>query len=242
MKRTAVLAFSVGSYAVFFGSFLYLVGFVTGLVVPTSVGGETPGMPLAPALAVDLGLVLLFGVQHSVMARGWFKQAMRRIVPPAAVRSVFVLAASLILIAMFLLWQPLPGLIWDASGTAVGQALFAIQLLGWLIVLISTFLIDHFELFGLRQAWTFFRGREMRPIPMQSPGLYKLVRHPIYVGFLIAFWSAPAMTVGRLVFAAGMSAYILVGIYFEERDLLRSFGDRYRAYRQRVGMLLPRMR
>lgn len=239
MKRTAILAFSALSYVLFFGSFLYLVGFVSGLLVPKTAGAAEQAPPLAVALAVNLALVALFGVQHSVMARGRFKQWMTRLVPQSAERSVFVLAASAVLIAIYAGWQPMPGVVWEVGGLG-GQVLFGGQLVGWLIVLVSTFLIDHFELFGLRQAWAQFRGREFEPPQMGSPALYKIVRHPIYLGFLIAFWSAPTMTVGRLVFAAGMSTYILIGIRFEERDLIRRFGDSYREYRRRVGMLLPR--
>ncbi|MFW6067617.1 MAG: methanethiol S-methyltransferase [Myxococcota bacterium] len=238
MKRSAVLAFSGLSYVLFFGAFLYLIGFVTGFGVPKTVSGG-PAVWHGPALIVNLGLVALFGVQHSVMARGWFKRAAARLVGPALNRSLFVLAASLVLVVTFLLWQPMPSVLWETSGAAAA-VLGAGEVAGWLMVLVSTFLIDHFELFGLRQAYAHFRGREFQPPPMKTPGFYRYVRHPIYLGFLIAFWSAPTMTVGRLVFAAGMSSYILVGIRFEERDLLRAFGAKYRAYRERVGMLLPR--
>ncbi|MFW5877191.1 MAG: methanethiol S-methyltransferase [Myxococcota bacterium] len=239
-RRIAVLSFSVVSYAVFFGTFLYLIGFVTDLWVPRSVSRGGQALPLGWAVVVDLGLVALFGAQHSVMARAGFKSWMGRHLEPAAGRSLFVLAASGVLILMFATWQPLSAPLWDLGGTVGGRLLFMGQLAGWLMVLVSTFLIDHFELFGLRQAYAFLRGREFTPPAMKTPGLYRFVRHPIYLGLLIAFWSAPTMTLGRLVFALGMSGYILVGIRFEERDLIAHFGETYRAYRARVGMLLPR--
>jgi protein-S-isoprenylcysteine O-methyltransferase Ste14 len=239
-RRWAVLLFAAVCYVLALGTFCYLIGFVADLIVPRSVS-HGPAATWSVALPVDLALIALFGIQHSGMARAGFKARLRRIAPPALHRSLFVLTTTVVLWVIFLAWRPIPAALWDASGTPLGHALRATELTGWIVTLIAVRLIDDKELFGLRQALAYFRGREPRPLPMVTPSLYRFVRHPIYVGFLVAFWAAPAMTAGRLLFAAGMTVYILIGIRFEERDLIRSFGDRYRAYRQRVGMLVPRL-
>jgi protein-S-isoprenylcysteine O-methyltransferase Ste14 len=222
--------FALGAYAAFQASFLYLVAFLSGFV-----RGHRPASNSAVALAIDLGLVVLFAVTHSGMARPAFKRVWTRIVPRDAERSVYVLVAAAQVSLICWQWRPLPGpVVWSASGWAAG-ALVALQLLGFGIALVSTFLIDHFELFGLRQA---FRRTSGSPA-FRTPGFYRVVRHPLYVGLLIALWSAPDMGLGRLVLAAGLTAYVLVGARLEERDLIATFGDDYRRYQRRVPMLVP---
>jgi len=241
MKRVAILAYGVVCYAVFFATFLYAVGFVGGFAVPTTLDGPAEG-PLWRALLIDLGLLALFAVQHSVMARPGFKRLWTRVVPEPAERSTYVLFSSLALIAMFALWQPLGGTVWsiaDPLGRAIAYGLFAF---GWALVLVATFLINHFDLFGLRQVWLYFRGKPYTPLGFVTPGPYKLVRHPLYVGWLFAFWATPEMTTAHLVFAVMTTAYILIAIQLEERDLVRHLGARYAAYRREVPMLIPRPR
>lgn len=240
MAKAASLGFAVIAYAIFFATFLYLIGFVGDLAaLPRTVDRGIEG-PVGLAIAVDLGLITLFGVQHSVMARQGFKRAWTRIVPKQAERSVYVLAASLVLMVLFAFWHPIDGTVWSVSGpfAIVLWALFAI---GWLLVLLSTFLINHFELFGLQQAWFHASGREAAPPQLRQPLFYKLVRHPLYSGFLIAFWATPHMSYGHLLLAAGMTIYILIAIQHEERDLVALFGRDYEEYRERVGMLTPRL-
>lgn len=242
MLRGVYLAFALLAYALFFATFLYLIGFVGNLPgLPRTVdSGPTSG--LATAVVVNLALIALFGVQHSVMARSGFKRAWTKIVPKPVERSFYVLFASLALIALFLFWRPIPGELWrieNAAGQAVMWALFAA---GWLMVLISTFLINHFELFGLQQVWLHARGREAAAPIFRKPLFYRKVRHPIYSGFFLAFWATPVMSYGHLLLAAGMSVYMLIGIRHEERDLVELFGDDYHAYRREVGMLAPRLR
>ena len=239
MSRVAVLAFAGFAYLLFFATFLYLVAFVgdSGLVHATVDRG--PAAPLGAALIGDIGLIALFGVQHSIMARPWFKQSWTRIVPPAAERSVYVVLASLVLILMFALWRPIPGWVWQAGPGWLEWAIWGLFGLGWLIVLLSTFMISHFELFGLSQAWRNLRERAAVAPRFHTPLFYRLVRHPLYTGFVIAFWATPAMSWGHLLLAAGMTAYILIAIVYEERDLVDAFGDTYRDYRTRVGKLFP---
>jgi protein-S-isoprenylcysteine O-methyltransferase Ste14 len=233
------MAFAMLAYAIFFATFLYLLAFVGDLPwVPVTVdrGGVTS--PISVAVAIDLALIALFGIQHSGMARRAFKSWWTRFVPEHVERSFYVLAASGVLIALFALWRPIDGVIWATDG-AVAAVLWALFGLGWAIVLLSTFLINHFELFGLQQAWFHFRDRQAADPTFRTPFLYRLVRHPLYLGFCISFFAAPTMTVGRLVFAVGMTAWILIAIGLEEKDLIAMFGDRYREYRRQVGMLLP---
>jgi protein-S-isoprenylcysteine O-methyltransferase Ste14 len=241
MSKAASLLFALIAYTVFFATFLYLIAFVGNLPwVPLTVD-RGPSVAMGLALLVDAALIALFGLQHSVMARQGFKRAWKRVVPDAAERSFYVLAASAALIILFLFWRPIEGTLWavDGAGALVLWALFA---LGWLIVLLSTFLINHFELFGLQQAWFHASGREAAPPQFRQPFLYKQVRHPLYAGFFLAFWATPQMSYGHLFLALGMSAYMLVAIVYEERDLVGLFGKDYEAYRERVGMLMPRLR
>lgn len=241
MGRVATLGYGVVVYAFFFATFLYLIGFVgDASFLPHTVNrGAVLTESTMMALVINLALLALFGVQHSVMARPAFKARWTRIIPHAIERSTYVLITSLILILMFWLWQPLVQTIWSVEATAGVFVLWALFFLGWGLVLLSTFAINHFDLFGLRQVWFHFRKETQPPIPFKTSGLYRLVRHPIYVGFILAFWSTPVMTLGHLVFALGMTVYAVVGVIHEERDLTAHFGDAYRDYRRRVPMLVP---
>lgn len=242
MSRIASVMFAVVAYAIFFATFLYLIAFVGDVAfVPRSVD-RGPEAPPALAVAMNVAAIALFGLQHSIMARQGFKRAWTRIVPWHLERSVYVIGASLALMAMFVLWRPIPVIVWDATGTILDLPLWLLFSLGWLVVLLSTFMINHFELFGLEQAWLHMRGRKGPPPELRQPFFYKWVAHPIYAGFLLAFWATPEMTVGHLLFAAGMSVYILIAIGYEERDLRTLFGVRYDEYRAGVGKLIPRFR
>lgn len=238
MLRWFVLIYGGISYLIFLGSFLYAVGFVGGLVVPKTIDSGTTGTPFT-ALLINLGLLSLFAVQHSVMARPAFKRWWTQIIPPAMERSTYVLASSLTLILMFWLWQPLPNVVWQVTQPWAVGALWAVFGVGWLIVLVSTFLINHFDLFGLRQVFLYFSGQSYTPEPFRTPWLYRVVRHPIMLGFLIAFWAIPTMTQGHLLFAAVVAAYVLVALKLEEHDLLAHHGETYSAYQRQVRMLLP---
>jgi protein-S-isoprenylcysteine O-methyltransferase Ste14 len=242
MTRALYLLFGVACYLIFFATFLYLIAFVGNLPgVPRTVD-VGPGASLPAAILVDAALIALFGVQHSVMARPGFKAGWTRIVPEPVERSMFVLMASLALIVMFLLWRPLPALVWDIANPTGAAILWALFALGWLTVLLSTFLISHFELFGLVQVWNHARGRTAAGPTFRTPFLYRFVRHPLYLGFFLAFWATPYMTAGHLLLAVGMSAYMLIAIRYEERDLVGLFGADYEDYRTRVGMLTPRLK
>jgi protein-S-isoprenylcysteine O-methyltransferase Ste14 len=238
MGRILGILYGVVSYAIFFAAFLYTVGFVEDLVVPKTIDSGTAG-PLIPSLAIDALLLGVFAVQHSVMARPAFKAVWTKIVPPAIERSTYVLVASLLLALLCWQWRPLPSVIWSAPAGAISTALLAVSFAGWLIVLSSTFLINHFDLFGLRQVWAYASGKEIPPSGFVTPLFYRVVRHPLYLGFIIAFWAAPTMTLGRLVFAVATTGYILIGIQLEERDMVAVFGDTYRTYQKRVSMILP---
>ncbi len=241
MSRAVVLLFSAISYSIFLATFLYLICFVGDLpFVPVTVD-RGPSAPPAIAAAGNLVLILLFALQHSVMARPGFKRLWTRLIPPVAERSFYVLAASGMLILMFALWRPIPQAAWSLGGTALELPLWLLFGTGWLIVLVSTFLINHFELFGLQQAWLNLRGRRTAEPQLRQPLFYRWVAHPLYSGFFIAFWATPTMSYGHLLLAVGMSVFMLVAIQYEERDLTSLFGDDYRRYRSKVGMLVPRL-
>jgi protein-S-isoprenylcysteine O-methyltransferase Ste14 len=242
MSRAAALVFAIVAYAIFFATFLYLIVFVGDLSFATRTVDEGPLADAISATFIDLGLIALFGVQHSVMARQGFKRWWLEIVPPPIERSIYVLATSAVLILLFLLWRPIDTIVWTVTSPPVSDLIWAAFWAGWLIVLASTFLINHFELFGLQQAWFHMRRREAQPPRLREPSLYKWVRHPLYVGFFLAFWAAPEMTVGHLLLAGGMSLYMLIGIRYEEHDLVSLFGRDYELYRERVGMLAPKLR
>ena len=241
MVRAFYLAYAGLCYAIFFVTFLYLIAFVGNLpVVPVTIDAARTG-PMATAVAVDIALVALFGIQHSVMARRGFKARWTRVVPEPIERSTYVLLASLVLILLFGCWYALPATVWAVENGIGAGILWALFASGWAIVLLSTFLLNHFELFGLQQAWFALRERAAAVPQLHQPLFYKIVRHPLYAGFFIAFWATPRMSVGHLLFAVGMSAYMLIAIRFEERDLIATFGGDYVAYREKVGMLVPRL-
>ena len=236
--RVVVFLYGIFAYLVFFATFLYAIGFVSGLVVPKTID-DGAAVPAMEGLIVNILLMSLFAVQHSVMARRQFKEWWTQYVPKSMERSTYVLFASLALILLLWQWRPMPAVVWQIDNPAMAMTVTGISLLGWLIVLSSTFLINHFELFGLHQIANNLAGRPMPAPRFRTPLFYKFVRHPIYLGFIVAFWAAATMTLGHLLFAAVTTAYIIVGILLEERDLVDIFGDDYRRYRDRVSMLVP---
>lgn len=238
-KRISVFVYGVLSYLVFFGAFLYAIGFVGDIWVPKSID-SVPEAPLWVALAVNSLLLGLFAVQHSVMARPGFKRWITRFIPKPAERSTYTLLSSLLLIALFVYWQPIGGIVWDVQDATGRAAIYGLYAFGWALLLAATFLINHFDLFGLRQVWLYLVGKEYRPLQFATPWLYKTVRHPLYVGWLFIFWAAPTMTVAHLVFAVLSTAYILIAIPLEERDLIDTHPE-YADYRKRVPMLIPRL-
>jgi len=240
MKRITTFVYGVVSYSIFFATFLYAIGFVGNFLVPKSIDSAPQG-PLGQALLINALLLGLFAVQHSVMARPAFKRWWTHFVPKPIERSTYVLLASLALIALFVHWQPIGGVVWDVQDPAARIVLFGLCAFGWGLVLTATFLINHFDLFGLRQVWLYFRGQEYRPVQFGTPALYKVVRHPLYVGFFVAFWATPTMTAAHLFFAVMTTCYILIAIQLEERDLVAEHGARYAEYRKLVPMLIPRL-
>lgn len=233
--------YGIAAYLVFFVTIVYAIGFVMGLVVPKTID-TGPDTPTTEAVIINLLLMTLFAVQHSVMARRRFKAWWTQFVPKPVERSTYVLFASLSLLLLFWQWRPLPSIIWDVGDPDFAVTLVTLSFAGWVLVFTSTFSIDHFELFGLHQVTNHLVGKQAEPPRFKTPLLYKLVRHPIYLGFIIAFWAAPTMTAGHLLFAAVTTAYIFVGIALEEHDLIDLFGDEYRQYKRRVSMLIPRRR
>lgn len=238
MTRWAVLTVGVVSYALFFASFLYAIGFMGNFLVPKSIDSGATG-PLGTALLINGALLMLFAVQHSVMARPGFKQWWTKFVPEPLERPIYVLASSVALILLFWLWRPMGGTIWHVENTLGVSLLYGVFAAGWLLILVSTFLINHFDLFGLRQPWLYFRGKKYTPLTFTTPWPYRVVRHPLYVGWLIAFWATPTMTSAHLVFAIATTAYILVAIRLEEKDLVDAHGTDYENYRKSVPMLIP---
>ena len=239
MSRFLALLYGAACYALFLATFLYAIAFVAGLGVPKHIdnGVDTPFLL---ALAINLGLLSLFAVQHSGMARPAFKRWWTRFVPAPIERSTFVLASSLVLVLLFWQWRPLPQVIWNIEGDAARWMLYGVSALGWLLVLTGTFLINHFDLFGLRQVWFYARKRQAIDGPFVTRAFYRIVRHPLMLGFLIAFWATPTMSAGHLLFALVTTGYILVAVKFlEERDRIAQYGDTYRDYQRRVPMLLP---
>jgi protein-S-isoprenylcysteine O-methyltransferase Ste14 len=237
---TRILYFVYGcaAYLLFLATFLYAIAFVGGFGVPTTLDGA-PTLPIGSALAIDTALLAVFAVQHSVMARQWFKRWWTQVVPWAIERSTYVLCASLALDLLFWQWRPLGGVVWHVEQPAARALIWTAFGYGWIQVLVMTFLINHFDLFGLRQVWLHLRGRHYTRVGFAMPAPYRMVRHPLYLGFLVAFWAAPTMTVAHLVFALATTAYIVLAIQFEEHDLEREHGAAYREYRERVPMLLP---
>lgn len=236
--RTVAFLYGLIAYAVFFVTFLYAIGFVEGLIVPTTIDTGIIA-PTMTAVIINLALMSVFALQHSIMARKQFKRWWTQFVPPSVERTTYVLLASLALALLLWQWRPMPAVMWHVANPGIAMLLTALSFLGWLIVLTSTFLINHFELFGLHQVANNLSGRPMPAPRFREPLYYRFVRHPIYLGFIIAFWAAPTMTAGHLLFAVVTTAYILVGIQLEERDLIDLFGDQYRAYKDRVAMLVP---
>ena len=241
MGRVLAFCYGLVAYAIFFGTFLYAIGFVDALVVPKAIDdGEVT--PVLEAVVINVVLLSIFAVQHSVMARQWFKRWWTKLVPASVERSTYVLLASLALILVFWQWHPIPTVIWQVNKPLAASALVALSFFGWFIVLLSTFLINHLELFGVQQVLNNLVGAKSSTSSLKTPSLYKFVRHPLYVGFIITFWATPIMTAGHLLFAAVTTAYIFVGIFFEEGDLIAHHGDEYRQYREKVGMLIPAAR
>ena len=236
-NRIIAFLYGVACYLAFLAAFLYAIGFIGNFLVPKSIDSGMQ-MSFMNALAINAALLGLFAVQHSVMARQWFKRAWSRIVPTSVERSTYVLFSSLALLLLFWKWQPMGGVVWDVKSGLGRAALYSLYAAGWAIVLAATFLINHFDLFGLRQVWLHLLARPYTQLEFRTPGLYRYVRHPLYVGWLLVFWSAPKMTLAHLVFAVATTAYILIAIQFEERDLIR-FHAEYAEYRRRVPMLVP---
>ncbi len=237
--RHLALVYGLVCYVLFLGAFLYAIGFVGDLVVPKSINAPATGADWQQALLVDALLLLMFAVPHSIMARPGFKAWWTTFVPPAVERSTYVLTSSVLLGVLYWLWIPIPAVIWQVSAGPLAAVIWGLFWTGWLLALVSTFLIDHFDLFGLRQVFLYWTNRPYEPNPFRTPLLYRWVRHPLILGFLIAFWAAPTMTGGRLLFAVATTVYCLIALHFEERDLLHYYGEEYASYQKQVRMLAP---
>src|SRR6266550_4965683 len=238
LKRILFFAYGSLSYLIFLGTFLYAICFIGNFGVPRTLDGPASG-PLGVSFAIDAGVLAFFAVQHSVMARKWFKDWWTRIVPKPIERSTYVLFSSLALILLFWQWRPMGGVVWSVEDPAARIVLRALFGFGWALVLVSTFLINHFDLFGLRQVWLYLRGRPYSTLKFATPGPYRIVRHPLYVGWLFAFWMTPTMTLAHLLFAVATTGYILLAIQWEERDLAREHNTAYEEYRRSVPMIVP---
>src|SRR5512146_3077745 len=238
MKRVLALLYGVVVYAAFFATFVYAIGFIGNLLVPRNIDNG-PVVGTTEAVIVDLVLLSLFAIQHSVMARMGFKRVWTKLIAWQIERSTYVLASTAVLALLMWQWRPIPNVIWQVQNPTGILVLKALYLLGWAGLLLSTFLINHFDLFGLNQVYRYFRGQALKPLPFKTPALYKMGRHPIYLCFLVSFWSAPTMTAGHLLFTVMTTGYILVGIQFEERDLVHHYGEQYRAYKRMVPMIVP---
>ncbi|MBI1369961.1 MAG: isoprenylcysteine carboxylmethyltransferase family protein [Planctomycetes bacterium] len=241
MQRKLFFTYGLACYGLFFGTYLYMAGFFGNFLVPRSIDGPVHA-PLGEALAVNLVLMLAFGLQHSVMARPWFKKWWTRYIPEPIERSTYVLASCIALALLMWQWQPMGGVIWDIRSPVPRGIMYALFAFGWLAVPLVSLLINHFDLFGMRQVWLHNRGQQYTHLPFRTPLVYKHIRHPLYVGWAIAFWATPTMTVAHLVMAIGLTGYMLIAIPFEERDLIRFHGDNYTAYRTQVPALIPRLR
>ena len=238
MKRMVFLLYGAVAYLFFLGTILYAIGFVGNIFVPKSIDG-TPTTPLAQAILIDALLLLLFALQHSIMARPAFKKWWTTVIPEPLERSTYVLLASLCLMLMMWQWQPVGGIIWSVKSGAIKTILLITYFIGWAVVMFSTFMINHFDLFGLRQVWLNYLNKRYTQLPFRIPLFYRWVRHPLYLGFLIAFWSAPVMTVSHLLFAVLTTAYIFTAIQFEEKDLIKAFDQKYHRYKKQVPMIIP---
>jgi protein-S-isoprenylcysteine O-methyltransferase Ste14 len=238
MGRVVIFFYGVVAYGAFFVTILYAIGFLGGFVVPKTIDSGTAG-PVGTAVLINVLLILLFGVQHTIMARPWFKNWWTRILPKPAERSTFVLAASALLALLMWQWRPMPTIVWQLDAAAGKALLWGLYFFGWFLVFYSSFLIDHFDLFGLRQVFLHLKSREYHHRPFMAHSLYKVIRHPLMAGFLVAAWATPTMTQGHLLFAAVITGYVFVGVRLEERDLVRFLGEDYRRYRERTPMLLP---
>ena len=238
--RVLVMLYGIISYFIFFGVFVYFIGFVGDILVPISISSEVEEYS-SSALLINISLMLLWGVQHSVMARGWFKDRIKNIVPHHIERSTYVLTSAIVLMVFMYYWQPMEGIIWQVENTIAVNILWVLFGLGWVLIFFATFLTDHFDLFGLRQSWLHFVKKVYTPVIFTEVLFYRWIRHPMMLGFLIAFWSLPTMTTGHLVFSIGMSVYVLIGIHFEEKGLEKSIGQTYVDYQQRTSKVIPKI-
>lgn len=238
--RAFVMLYGVMSYFLFFGVFVYLIAFVGDIFAPKTISSEA-GMNASNALLIDIGLILMWGIQHSVMARDWFKEAISGVIPHHIERSTYVLASAIVLAILMYFWQPIEGTVWEVENALWRPLLWVLFGFGWVLILISTFLTDHFDLFGLRQTWLYFLKNSYTSVKFTERLFYHWIRHPMMLGILIAFWAIPVMSAGHLLFSIGMSAYVFVGIYFEEKGLAKSIGNEYEEYQKRTSKIIPKI-